>query len=591
MAKAKIEKRKRKAIARFRKRTRTLVRALLTRLTRAGRILAHSVAGGALLIATSVPAQETMADGIAEVQETLRQQAAANAHFKLENSEKPKTATMQEDLTAAGVVARTVTIWAESVDAAGQKQELPDTESLNPKKRAGKWAAGQDRMVGQVSPAPRFAAVTITIWNESENAGAVEGLRKEFSGLESRMTERTDSQDRLLERVDWVVTLIAIIGTSLGVLITIVGAFAGVFSFRAVSNAKKEAVNSAKSAVHNFLESERKEIEKHRDEAKKTVSEIKASGNNAINEFHNEFQKKIEEASQQIKKYSKGENEGTLFAAIGKDDIEAVEKIVHEGANVNTPDERGFYPIETVAMSTRSPRMIRTLAKLGANISCIPKAPSVPPLHRKIDFIPLILAIMDAKIHSDGKAAEMTRAFIQCGVSPDIMQERFMTPLHMAAYCNDPETISILCKAGADINAKHAIIDFPVFHAAYHDSLDAIRELMKHGADIKASTPGGRNILHAAAEGNAVKSIPALIKLGVDPNAHTNKNRNTPLHNAAAAFGDRTADAIDKLIVGGAKVNSLNKNGETPMDLALKNKNYSVAAALKKLHGKQSAEL
>ena len=585
MAQVKMEKRKRKAIVRLRKRARTLVRVLLARV---GCILAHSAMGGALLIATSVPAQETMADGMAEVQETLRQQAAANAHFKPENSRKPKTATMQEDLTAAGVVARTVTIRVESADAAERKQELPGTESRNPKERAGKWAAGQDRMVGQVSPAQRVAAVTITIWKESENAKTMEGLRKEFNGLESRINERTDSQDRLLERVDWVVTLVAIIGTALGVLITIVGASAGVFSFRAVSNAKKDAVQSAKIAVHNFLEVERKEMQKHRDEAKKTVSEIKASGNDVINTL----QKKIEEASWQMKTHIKGENEGALFTAISKDDVEAVKKIVHDGANVNAPDEKGFYPIETAATSTRSPRMIRILAELGANITCIPKAPSVPPLYRQTDMVPLISAIMTAKIFPDGKAAEMTRAFLQCGVNPDITQEHALTPLHMAGYSNDPETISVLCEAGADIvNGKNVIGDPPIFYAAFHDSLDAILEFIKYGADIKASTLGGRSILHAAAEGNAVKAIPALIKRGVDPNAQTNKIGNTPLHSAAAMWGGRTANAIDKLIAGGAKVNNLNKNGETPMDLALKNKNYSVAAVLKKLHGKQSAEL
>ena len=126
MAQAKIEKRRRKAIARLRKKTLTFVRNLLAR---TGRILAHSAVGGMFLVATSVPAQETMEHGIAEVKATLQQAA--------ENATPAPDAKTGGDLGAISVQ-RTITIRIEKT--AGQKGAGADNRvSLGSESKESNW--------------------------------------------------------------------------------------------------------------------------------------------------------------------------------------------------------------------------------------------------------------------------------------------------------------------------------------------------------------------------------------------------------------------------------------------------------------------
>ena len=135
MAQAKLDKCKRKAIARLRKRARKFVRALLAR---TGRVLAHAAMGGMLLIAASVPAQETMADGVAEVKATLQQRATTNSAPIPDSKETGDfgAETPQEKLTADGMVSRTLTIRTDGATIQTKEEQENTRAGIHPSPEA-----------------------------------------------------------------------------------------------------------------------------------------------------------------------------------------------------------------------------------------------------------------------------------------------------------------------------------------------------------------------------------------------------------------------------------------------------------------------
>ena len=67
------------------------------------------------------------------------------------------------------------------------------------------------------------------------------------------------------------------------------------------------------------------------------------------------------------------------------------------------------------------------------------------------------------------------------------------TPLHYAAtFSKNPEILSLLIKAGADVNAKDACGNTPLHGAAsYNENPEILTILLNAGADVNAKNDGG----------------------------------------------------------------------------------------------------
>ncbi len=74
------------------------------------------------------------------------------------------------------------------------------------------------------------------------------------------------------------------------------------------------------------------------------------------------------------------------------------------------------------------------------------------------------------------------------------------SPLHMAAYWGRLENVSLLVKAGAELEARNEKGKTPLMYAAGEDMLDIAEILLKAGADPEAKGPGGRNSFDYAEE-------------------------------------------------------------------------------------------
>lgn len=93
------------------------------------------------------------------------------------------------------------------------------------------------------------------------------------------------------------------------------------------------------------------------------------------------------------------------------------------------------------------------------------------------------------------------------------------TPLHLAAFFNQPPIVKKLLEKGADVNA---VAENPSRVQALHSaaacgSVEIVKILLEHGADVNSSQHGGWTALQAAAKHGNLEMLDLLIQYGADP--------------------------------------------------------------------------
>lgn len=163
-----------------------------------------------------------------------------------------------------------------------------------------------------------------------------------------------------------------------------------------------------------------------------------------------------------------------------------------------------------------------------------------------------------------------------------------MTPLMFAAQSNpNPEVIRVLLKAGADINAKHqdgsTMLDAA---AAANRNPEIIEVLVKAGAEVNAKDDNGKTPLMCAAQYNRnPEVITALLKVGADVNKKT-ASGTTALMLAVGSMGNRNPGVIAVLAKAGADVNAKDANGKSVLEYGRENTNPEFVAELIKAGAK-----
>ena len=108
---------------------------------------------------------------------------------------------------------------------------------------------------------------------------------------------------------------------------------------------------------------------------------------------------------------------------------------------------------------------------------------------------------------------------------------------------------------------------------------------LESGVDINEKL-GSRTLLHAFAHQGDIVGTRWLVDHGAEVNV-TDDGNNTPLHKACER--NSTLKVVELLVERGASLTAVNNNGETALDMAIKNDKTSIAAYLRRLGAKPSS--
>jgi ankyrin repeat protein len=121
-----------------------------------------------------------------------------------------------------------------------------------------------------------------------------------------------------------------------------------------------------------------------------------------------------------------------------------------------------------------------------------------------------------------GNCVSIAKQLLELGADVDLpVQDRQLTPLHIAAENGCEEMVEFLLAAGASPAARSTSETTPFYRAARGGSIRILSLLYKSGSDIDAETWDGWTPLMEAAAGRHESAVKLFLEWGADPQACT----------------------------------------------------------------------
>ncbi|XP_046331262.2 serine/threonine-protein phosphatase 6 regulatory ankyrin repeat subunit A-like [Haliotis rufescens] len=294
------------------------------------------------------------------------------------------------------------------------------------------------------------------------------------------------------------------------------------------------------------------------------------------------------------------------------------------GCVVNDQNRHGNTPLHYAVMSGQTGvSLSRLLVEGGASIEVVNRV-GCTPLHlavtkRNLEVVELFARKFGAKesnptANQKIEISSLIHLLVKQGADVNALNRQNLTPLQVAASSQRFDVIVALLSEGADANAVHENGQTPLHHVfgvnKPNRKIDGVTEtyrLMKHlrvkpvtqssgdtckpdnGASEAPSSvldipdSEGNTPLQSAIKSNFTQA--AIILLDAGANANTkNKEIDTPLHTVAGNTNIKNTttehDAVVKIIECSRDVNVTDKQGNTPLMLAVK-KNKNISPLLK----------
>ena len=270
--------------------------------------------------------------------------------------------------------------------------------------------------------------------------------------------------------------------------------------------------------------------------------------------------------------------------------LHTVSNHLKAGADPNTRNERGEFPLHVVAMrpenseivsvmwkdGKRPPRFRSNLPDENSNIiTALIEAGANPNAKNKNGQTPLHAAIL--KGGNMGKNLPVILSLLKAGADPNAQDKNGWNSLHYATYNKAAQAIKN--KTGANLKAWAIDVWTPLDSPTIEKNLVVIRALVEAGANPNIRLKGDLTPLHVAAFHNQNPDvIAALVEAGADPNFKAELGI-TPLH--AAALFNKNPKVIATLFASGGDIDAQTENGDTVLDCAAVNENPEVAALVK----------
>lgn len=193
----------------------------------------------------------------------------------------------------------------------------------------------------------------------------------------------------------------------------------------------------------------------------------------------------------------------SLHQAAANGDVEAIRKLVSEGAKVDGPAQCGDTPLVIASGYGQTDAAIALLA-LGADKNL--RGASSPPL---------LAATACA-------SPTLVRALLERGADPNRCNLAGMTSMHVAALYGRADMVHLLAAHKADANLAAFKGMSPLHLAAISGRLDVILALIETGARLDAEAEHGMTPLIFAAGLGHDQVVAALLEKGADANRQSN---------------------------------------------------------------------
>lgn len=240
-------------------------------------------------------------------------------------------------------------------------------------------------------------------------------------------------------------------------------------------------------------------------------------------------------------------------------DVVAVEAYLKNGVDINAPDERRSSTPLTAAAGTGNVEVVKLLLKHGADID----------RKNPLGSTPLISAAYGSMLPG---AIDVARELIKRGADVSAQDSQGMSALHIAVSHNgNLDLIDLLVDGRIPVDVRGGPSQMTPLHvAASRSSVENMGRLLRNGASIEARDDKGRTALYFAAQRSGAGKISYLIANGADVNTRANTGL-TPLHLVGVAPLRADMDAAADLIRHGAKLDSEDDHGRTPLEFAVAN--------------------
>lgn len=159
---------------------------------------------------------------------------------------------------------------------------------------------------------------------------------------------------------------------------------------------------------------------------------------------------------------------------------------------------------------------------------------------------------------------DLIRLFVNKGADVDLPNNIGSTPLHTAILNKSLEVVKLLLECNADINGLNMDCLTPLYMATRKDIPDIVFVLLKSGADTDLADESGWRPFDVAVQERRIEIVKIFIEHKIDVNRSLLMWK--PIHRAASW---KDSELIRSLIKGGANINTANRDGETPLFLAL----------------------
>jgi len=250
-------------------------------------------------------------------------------------------------------------------------------------------------------------------------------------------------------------------------------------------------------------------------------------------------------------------------------------------------DSQGCTPLHITSERGHS-GIARLLLKFGADVDAQNKNAMTPLL--------LVSRSRLSIFGDDSQLPKTTQVLLEHGASVHVRDKNGQTPLHTALRHGRSGSVALLLKYGADVDAKDndamtpllsVLRSQPVRDDEYPRFTEGAQLLLEHGASVSVRYADGQMPLHRASHHGLPGMAALLLKFGADVDAQDNDTM-TPLllvsqsQPFTVGQDSRYTKTAQLLLENSASVHVRNKNGQTPLHLALHHGRFDIVALLLK---------